>query len=262
MVRGRAGIFRLAAIDLDGTLIRSDGTISDRTKRAIRATKLDIVIVTARGPATIHELAAELGARGRAICSNGALVVDLETRAIVRERRLETEVALRLVHELRERLPGIRFAVEHEGFAHEPGFSAWGWTPPPETRVADVVELLADPATKLILRHADHDTVAIQDLARELVGEELTVVASGSEAVEVTAAGVNKATAVAELGYAPVEVVAFGDYPNDIPLLTWAGLGVAMGNAHPDVVAVADEVTATNDEDGVAVVLERLATAA
>jgi hydroxymethylpyrimidine pyrophosphatase-like HAD family hydrolase len=75
----------------------------------------------------------------------------------------------------------------------------------------------------------------------------------------VTAAGVNKATAVAELGVPPEAVIAFGDYPNDIPLLTWAGRGVAMGNAHADVLAIADEVTATNDEDGVALVLERLA---
>jgi Cof subfamily protein (haloacid dehalogenase superfamily) len=258
VVRGGAGIFRLAAIDLDGTLLRSDGTIGERTKRAVRETSLDIVLVTARGPMTMRAIAEELGTSGTAICSNGALVVDLATRAIVRQRLLETEVALRLVHELRERLPGIRFAVEHEGFAHEPGFSAWNWTPPQGTRVADVVELLADPATKLILRHAEYDTVAIQDLAREIAGEGLTVVASGSEAVEVTAAGVNKATAVAELGVPPEQVVAFGDYPNDIPLLTWAGLGVAMGNAHPDVLAIADEVTATNDEDGVALVLERL----
>jgi Cof subfamily protein (haloacid dehalogenase superfamily) len=258
VVRGGAGIFRLAAIDLDGTLLRSDGTIGERTKRAVRETSLDIVLVTARGPLTMRAIAEELGTSGTAICSNGALVVDLATRAIVRQRLLETEVALRLVHELRERLPGIRFAVEHEGFAHEPGFSAWNWTPPQGTRVADVVELLADPATKLILRHAEYDTVAIQDLAREIAGEGLTVVASGSEAVEVTAAGVNKATAVAELGVPPEQVVAFGDYPNDIPLLTWAGLGVAMGNAHPDVLAIADEVTATNDEDGVALVLERL----
>jgi HAD superfamily hydrolase (TIGR01484 family) len=261
VVRGGAGIFRLAAIDLDGTLVRSDGTIGERTKRAVRATQLDVVIVTARGPATIHELAAALGVAGTAICSNGALVIDLESRRIVRERLLESELALELVHRLRERLPGIRFAVEHDDFAHEPGFSAWDWTPPPGTRVADVVELLADPATKLILRHGDHETVAIQDLARELVGDTMTVVASGSEAVEVTAAGVNKATAVAELGYPPEDVVAFGDYPNDIPLLTWAGLGVAMGNAHPDVLAIADEVTATNDEDGVALVLERLSAA-
>ena len=259
MVRGGAGIFRLAAIDLDGTLLRSDGTVGDRTKRAVRETSLDVVLVTARGPLTIHDIASELGIEGRAICSNGALVVDLATQEIVAQRLLESEITLRLVHELRERLPGIRFAVEHEGFAHEPGFSAWDWTPPVGTRVADVVELLADPATKLILRHADHETAAIQDLARELAGDGLTVVASGSEAVEVTAAGVNKATAVAELGVPPDEVIAFGDYPNDIPLLTWAGLGVAMGNAHADVLAVADEVTSTNDEEGVAVVLERLA---
>jgi Cof subfamily protein (haloacid dehalogenase superfamily) len=258
VVRVGAGIFRLAAIDLDGTLLRSDGTISPRTRAAVGGSGLEVVIVTARGPRTIRDIADELGVDGTAICSNGALVVDLATRRVVRQRLLESEVALELVHALRERLPGIRFAVEHEAFAHEPGFSAWNWTPPPDTRVADAVELLADPATKLILRHAGHETVAIQDLARELAGDRLTVVASGSEAVEVTAAGVNKATAVAELGVPPAEVVAFGDYPNDIPMLTWAGHGVAMGNAHPDVIAIADEVTATNDEDGVALVLERL----
>ena len=262
MVRGGAGIFRLAAIDLDGTLLRSDGTIGDRTKRAIRDTSLDIVLVTARGPLTIHEIAAELGVAGRAICSNGALVVDLATQRIERQRLLESEIALELVHKLREELPGIKFAVEHEQFAHEPGFSPFrNWTPPQGTRVADIVELLADPATQLILRHAEHETTAIQDLVRDLVGDRLTVVASGSEAVGVTAAGVNKAGAVAELGYPSEEVVAFGDYPNDIPLLTWAGHSVAMANAHPDVVAIADEVTATNDEDGVAVVLERLGAA-
>jgi Cof subfamily protein (haloacid dehalogenase superfamily) len=259
VVRGGAGFFRLAAIDLDGTLLRSDGTISARTRSAVRAAGVDVVLVTARGPLTLRDIAAELGIEGTAICSNGALVVDLATQRVVRQRLLESEVAVELVHALRERLPGILFAVEHEAFAHEPGFSAWNWRPPSGTRVADAVELLADPATKLILRHPGHETAAIQDLARELVGERATVVASGSEAVEVTAGGVNKATAVAELGLEAEQVVAFGDYPNDIPMLTWAGHGVAMGNAHPDVLAVADEVTASNDEDGVALVLERLA---
>lgn len=252
---------RLAAIDLDGTLLRSDGTIGERTRQAIHTTSLDIVIVSARGPLTVPAIAEQLGVAGRAICSNGAVVVDLATREIVGQRLLETEVTVEFVHALRERLPGIKFAVEHRDFAHEPGFSAWNWEPPPGTRVADVVELLADPATKIVLRHAAHDTAEIQDLARELVGEQLTVVASGSEAVEVTAAGVNKATAVAELGYPPEDVIAFGDYPNDIPLLQWAGHGVAMRNAHPDVLAAADEVTTSNDEDGVALVLERFSRA-
>jgi Cof subfamily protein (haloacid dehalogenase superfamily) len=256
VVRGRPGIFRLAAIDLDGTLLRSDGSISARTLAALRT--IEVVLVSARGGMGVLDIARTAGITGTAICANGAYVVDIDSGEMVRQRLLETETAVELVHALRDRLPGIVFAVEHHHFAHEPGFAAWNWTPPPGTRVADVVELLADPATKLILRHPGHETQAIQDLARELIGERLTVVASGTEAVEVTAAGVNKATAVAELGVPPEQVVAFGDYPNDIPMLEWAGLGVAMGNAHPDVIAIADEVTATNDEDGVALVLERI----
>jgi hypothetical protein len=265
VVRGGAGIFRLAGIDLDGTLLRSDGTVSERSRAAIRKTRaagVTVVIVTARGPVSVSDIARDAGIVGTAICSNGGLLVDLETGELVKQRLLETDVAIGLVHALREQVPGIVFAVEHERFAHEPGFSAWGWEPPEGTRVADAIELLADPATKLILRHADHEVEAIAAIARELVGGAATVVASGSHAVEVTAAGVNKAVALAEiadqLGIDAADVVAFGDYPNDAPMLAWAGLGVAVANAHAEVLAVADEVTASNDEDGVALVLERL----
>ena len=257
---------RLAAIDLDGTLLRSDGTISQRTRAAIRAVRdkgIVVVIVTARGPASVTELAHDAGIVGSAICSNGGLIVDLATGAVLRQRLLETEIAIQLVHGLRKRLPGIVFAVEHEVFAHEPGFSAWGWEPPPGTRVADAVRLLADPTTKLILRHADHEVEVVAAVARDLAGAGATVVQSGGEAVEVTAAGVNKAAGLAEvaeeLGIDPADVIAFGDYPNDVPMLAWAGRGVAVANAHAEVLAIADEVTLSNDDDGVALVLEQLA---
>lgn len=256
---------RLAAIDLDGTLLRSDGTISARSRTAIRAAReagIAVVIVTARGPLNVVDLAHDAGIGGTAICSNGALVVDLDSGTTVSERLLATEVAVELVHGLRARLPGILFAVERHAFAHEPGFSAWDWTPPPGTRIADAVDLLADPATKLILRHADHEIDVIAALARELAGDGATVVASGGEAVEVTAAGVNKATALAdlaaELGIDAADAVAIGDYPNDVPMLAWAGRGIAVANAHAEVLAIADEVTASNDDDGVALVLEQL----
>jgi Cof subfamily protein (haloacid dehalogenase superfamily) len=257
---------RLAAIDLDGTLLRSDGTISQRSRDAIRAVRdagIVVVIVTARGPASVTDLAKDAGIGGSAICSNGGLIVDLATGAILRERLLETETAVRLVHALRERLPGIVFAVEHEAFAHEPGFAAWGWEPPAGTRVANALELLEDPTTKLILRHADHEVEVIAAVARDVAGDALTVVQSGGEAVEVTAVGVNKAAGLAEVaaehGIDQADVIAFGDYPNDVPMLAWAGHGVAVANAHAEVLAVADEVTASNDDDGVAIVLERLA---
>ena len=257
---------RLAAIDLDGTLLRTDGTISQRSRTAIRAVRdagIVVVIVTARGPASVTELARDAGIDGPAICSNGGLIVDLATGALIRERLLETEVAIQLVHALRERLPGIVFAVEHEAFAHEHGFSAWGWEPPEGTRVADALELLEDPATKIILRHVGHEVEAVAAVARELAGDRATVVQSGGEAVEVTALGVNKAAGLAEVaadhGIDASEVIAFGDFLNDVPMLAWAGRGVAMANAHAELLAVADEVTASNDDDGVAIVLEQLA---
>jgi Cof subfamily protein (haloacid dehalogenase superfamily) len=256
---------RLAAIDLDGTLLRSDGTISQRSRDAIRAARAKgvvVVIVTARGPSNIAELAHDAGIEGTAICSNGALIVDLASGGIVRERLLETELATRIVEGVRQRLPGILFAVEHARFAHEPGFSAWGWTPPADTRVADAVELLGQPAAKLLMLHAEHSIEAILAVAREVAGEGATVVLSGDQAVEVTAVGVNKAAGLAEvaeeLGIDAADVVAFGDYPNDVPMLAWAGLGVAVANAHAEVLAVSDEVTASNDDNGVALVLERL----
>ena len=95
-------------LDLDGTLLHSDGTISERTKAAARsalAAGIELVLVTARGPRTVADIADELGVRGEAICSNGAIVLDLETRRILKLREIETEVALELV---RARRPPAR----------------------------------------------------------------------------------------------------------------------------------------------------------
>ncbi len=265
MVRGGTGVLRLVATDLDGTLLRSDGSVSARTRSALVAARgrgLEIVLVSARGPRGAGEIADQVAAEGTAICSNGAVVLDLATRRVRSYRPLATEVAVRLVTGLRERLPGILFAVERESFAHEPGFAAWNWRPPAGTRVGDALDLVADPAAKLILRHERHELDVIAAAARELAGDEAAVTIPGPWTVEISAAGVNKAAALAELcaelAIGADEVVAFGDYPNDVPMLAWAGHAVAVANAHPEVLAVADEVTASNDEDGVALVLERL----
>jgi Cof subfamily protein (haloacid dehalogenase superfamily) len=266
VVRRGEGIFRLAAIDLDGTLLRPDGSLSERSRAALgrgRATGIRIVLVTARGPRSVRVLAAELGLDGAAICSNGAITLDLASGEVVRTQPLGAEIAARLVRELRSRLPGILFAAESEEIMLEPGFAAWEWEPPPGTRYADGLELVVEPVAKLIVRHDTHTLEAIAEAARELAGDDAAVTIPGPWTVEISAAGVSKAAALAvlcaELGIEATEVVAFGDYPNDLPMLKWAGYAVAVANAHPDVLAAADEVTASNADDGVAVVLERLA---
>jgi len=116
---------------------------------------------------------------------------------------------------------------------------------------------------KLLARSATSEPDAFYELvSRTLGGVAEATHSSSSALVEISATGVTKAAGLAWLcereGITAEDVLAFGDMPNDIPLLSWAGHAVAMGNAHPAVVEVADEVTATNDEDGVAVVLERV----
>jgi Cof subfamily protein (haloacid dehalogenase superfamily) len=255
--------FRLAAIDLDGTLLRSDGTLSDRTRAALASTPLEVVIVSARGPRGVGEVVDAAGLVGTAIASNGAAIVDLTTRRVIRERAIESEVAAALVADIRERLPGVLFGIERDAFAHEHGFAAWNWTPPTDTRVADALELLEEPPRKLIVLHAEQALDAVADAVREVVGDRAAVYISGEWVVEISAAGVNKATALAELcaerGVDADDVIAFGDHQNDVPMLAWAGHGVAVANAHPDAIAVANEISRSCDDDGVARVLEQLA---
>jgi Cof subfamily protein (haloacid dehalogenase superfamily) len=264
--RGVAAPPRLVAIDLDGTLLHSDGSVSTRTRDAlasVRARDITIVFVTARHPGSTAEVAREAGIGGLAICSNGGTVYDLDRKRVVRERTLESEVAAKLVRALRERAPGIRFAVESGAeLSLEPGFNAWDWEPPPDMRIADALELVGEPVTRLIVRHDTYELEVLDALVREVAGESASVLRPGEWTVELSAVGVNKAAALAELcdelGVEPRDVIAFGDFLNDLPMLAWAGHSVAVANAHPDVIAEADEVTASNDEDGVAVVLERL----
>jgi HAD superfamily hydrolase (TIGR01484 family) len=258
---------RLVATDLDGTIVRSDGTISARTADALRAAEergLAVVLVTGRPPRWMAEVAEATGHTGVAICANGALLYDLHTETIVREQLLDPEQLRLIATRLREAVPGLLFAVEYGmDFAHEPGYEH-GWEiGVPEVRIGPPDTILDRPAAKLLARHPTLHPDELLALAVRLLGGAATVTHSSTRALlEISAYGVTKASALATLaetaGIAPDEVIAFGDMPNDLAMLAWAGHSVAVANAHPDVLASADEVTASNDADGVALVVERL----
>lgn len=263
---------RLLATDLDGTLLRSDGNVSERTRRALRRTRaagVTVVLVTARPPATLRLLAREAAVSGLAICANGAIVYDLDHDAVVRHTPLLAETMRRLVLALRSATPGVCFGfVRGTGFACEPAYrrgarvSDHGETLLATAVLGDALALCAEPATKLIVRHETLGADALLAQVRGLGIDGFEATHSGAPFVEIAAPGVTKAWALAalcaELGIPSEEVVAFGDAPNDLPLLRWAGHGVAVANAHPAVLAAADEVAPSNEDDGVAAVLERL----
>ena len=258
---------RLIATDLDGTLVRSDGTISRRTRRALTAAEgagLLVALVTGRPPRWMAPVAEATGHTGVAVCANGALLYDMHTERVVASRLLDPGTQRAVAARLREAVPGLRFAVEYAlGFGHEPGYRH-GWAiGAVDVRVGPADAILDRPAAKLLVRHPTMACDELLVLAGKLLGGEVAVTSSSHECLlEISAPGVTKATGLTELaataGVAAEEVVAFGDMPNDLPMLAWAGRAVAVANAHPEVLAAADEVTASNDEDGVAVVVERL----
>jgi hydroxymethylpyrimidine pyrophosphatase-like HAD family hydrolase len=222
------------------------------------------VLCTARPARWMAPLAEALGHRGVAICANGGVVWDLHTESAVESFPLQPAIAREVVALLRGALPSATWAVERvSGFGREPGYVS-RWPIPPGAVTAAVEALVAEPAVKLMLRHDGLLADPLLELARELVGHlvELTHSNSRDGMLEISAPGVSKASTLARLcaerGIESREVLAFGDMPNDLPMLEWAGQAVAVANAHPHVIAVADEVTASNDDGGVARVLERL----
>ncbi len=268
----------LVASDLDGTLLQPPrrrrvaagddgevdlGSITDRTRTVLdrlRADGVEVVAVTGRPPRWVHAI--DIGP-GLAICSNGALVVDLRTEEVVVERALAPDISAEVVRRLRALHPDGFFAVEFaDGVAIEP---SWAETIPRALageQVGPAEELIVRPAAKVLMKVPGTEGDAYIDAATEAVGDIAVVTASGGlQLVEVSAPGVDKATTLAllcdERGIPPERVVAFGDARNDLPMLAWAGTGVAMGDAHPSVIAAADDVTGTNADDGVAVWLEQ-----
>ena len=260
------GEIRLVASDLDGTLLRPDGTVSERTRDAVAAARragLTLVLVTGRPPRSLAPIAARIGLGGIAICANGAVVWDLDAATMLDTSPLAAELAVGLVRGLRRAIPGALFAVELErGFGREAGWTDGTLPPSPDGLEGDALELVTGPVVKLLLRHPTMPHAEVARRAREAVGEEAVVTWAGTQVVEISAAGVTKAWALGRLcdrlGVHREEVVAVGDMENDLAMLAWAGHAVAVANAQQNVIDAADKVTASNLDDGVAQVLERL----
>ncbi|MCU1454046.1 MAG: Cof-type family hydrolase [Acidimicrobiales bacterium] len=259
---------RLFATDLDGTLLRSDGTVSDRTRAAVDAAEaagIGLVIATGRPPRWIPPIVEQLGERGLVVCGNGALVYDPARHELVDRHEIEPADAVEIVRRLRAADIGAALAVE-QGFSFhvDPTYQPYWELPEGHTR-APIEDFLDQPVTKLLVRLPEPAPAGTAARVQELVAGLAEVTHSGlpGEAfLELSRLGVHKAHTVerviAASGIDAADVVAFGDMPNDLELLRWAGHGVAVANAHPTVLAEADEITASNDDDGVALVIERL----
>lgn len=259
---------RLVATDLDGTLLRPDGTVSERTICAVRAAReagLHVIPITGRPPRITWAVAREAGLGPLGVCSNGAAVVDISSMEVIETETMAAEVATGLVTMLRELFPGAVFAVEEmDSFTHEVGFvdPSWGWDDLTET-VDDIVQAVSSTCIKLIMRRPGWPAGALLAELKEQVAEKGHVTSSGLDWVEIAGPGISKAYAAERvckrLGVAVGEVLAIGDNHNDLTVLAWAGRAAAPANAIAEVLATVQTVLPPNAEDGVAQLLEELA---
>jgi Cof subfamily protein (haloacid dehalogenase superfamily) len=268
----RPGLPKLIATDLDGTLVRSDDTVSEFTHQVldrVRAAGIPIVGATGRGPRLAELTRNDIRAADYLVMAGGGRVIDQTDPAgpvVLRDERLSGVMLAKLLTELEAKVGPLTVMVEAQDGPDAP---LWGdfdpaWPYPDRFEARARAECLDGDVIKAFARTADHDVDALLATAREVVPPEMaSVTQAGLGFVEICPPGVDKATGLAVvadlLGVDPAEVLVFGDMPNDIPMFEWAGWGrVAVSNAHPTVRRLADEVTLRNDDDGVAVYLDRL----
>jgi Cof subfamily protein (haloacid dehalogenase superfamily) len=268
---------RLVATDVDGTLLDPTDQVSERTRAAVHrvvAAGVPFVLVTGRPPRWIPPIVEQLGHAGPAVCANGAVLYNAATDQVSYTVTLDPMQLRDAAEVIATALPGAKLAVElpaasaamngADQFLAEPGYThPW---PGGDSADAPRDVLLGRPAIKLLVRQPNASSDLMAAAVRELLGvtsqARLDVTYStGYGLIELSAPGVTKGTGLArlagQLGVAPADVLALGDMPNDLSMLRWAGHGVAMANAHPAVLEAADEITAGNSEDGLAIILER-----
>ena len=258
----------LVATDVDGTLLDPTDRVTPRTRGVLEraaAAGVGLVLVTGRPPRWIPPVIAQVGVvAGLAVCANGAVVYDAATDRIVSARTVDAATLAELAATVSALLPEAGLAVElvHPvpSFIAEPSYRhAWVGS---DHEIRPRAELVTRPAVKMLVRDTRMRSEEIVAALAPAVGSAVDLTFSHPGGlVEISAPGVTKALGLAEVaaatGVAASDVIAFGDMPNDLEMLQWVGHGVAMGNAHPALKDVADEVTATNAEDGLALVLER-----
>ncbi|GAB2939465.1 HAD family hydrolase [Micromonospora polyrhachis] len=268
----RPGLPKLIATDLDGTLVRSDNTVSAYTHQVldrVRAAGIPVVGATGRGPRLTELTRNDIRAADFLVMAGGGWVVDQTDPigpVVLRDERLRSEVLTELLATLEAEVGPLIVMVEAADGHEAP---LWGdfdpsWPYPDRFEARSRTECLSTDVIKAFARTTDHDVDVLLATARRIISPKVaSLTQAGLGYIEISPPGVDKGTGLdvvtQALGVDPAEVLVFGDMPNDLPMFEWAGWGrVAVANAHPTVRALADEVTLRNDDDGVAIFLDQL----
>jgi len=254
---------KAVALDIDGTLIDHDERLSPAVVDAVRRTAAQVPVILATGRAwqTTKPVATTLGLpEGLVVCSNGARTLRLPDGEVVDERTFDPTTVIASV---RKHAPNARMAVEEYDGSYlvtapfPDGDLGTGAT----IRVVTDAELAPQPVTRLIIRDPEQSEADFVQLAERLGLHGVSYFVGWTAWLDIAPEGVDKSTglkvALAQYDLDPADLLAIGDGRNDIEMLVYAGLGIAMGAAPDEVKVRADEVTKSVQDDGVAAILNR-----
>lgn len=261
------GGVRWIVLDVDGTLRQRTGVIADAVRAAIhdaQAAGVLVSIATGRRYPAAKSIVDDLGLNGPVICYQGAAVRAPDNGALLYHRPIELDDARDVIHFARELALDTAVNVDDRSYTESteshPYFDR---IQPPAVRLPDLLAWLDQPPTTISIISRESATRTVTQRYREAFGSRLYVSTGHPLLTDVSHADVSKARAVRALaeerGIPLQAVVAIGDDWNDLELIEIAGIGVAMGNAHDDVLAVADVVAPPIEADGAAVAIRELA---
>ncbi|ADD45791.1 HAD-IIB family hydrolase [Stackebrandtia nassauensis] len=262
---------RLIATDFDGTLVRSDWTVSGRTNKVLKELSslgVTIVGITGRGPRLRQLCHRDLPSADFLVLAQGGFVYQVsgvDDVEALHETYIPGADVARAVAIVEREVGPVKVVVEndptHESTLVGDLIEDWPWPVP--MREMSRADALSGHVVKAFIRSDTVEAPRLLRTARELVPAELaSLTDAGVGNVEICPPGINKdyglSLVAKRLGIAASDTIAFGDAENDLSMFAWAGRSIAVANAHDHVKAAADELTASNDDDGVAVYLEKL----
>jgi Cof subfamily protein (haloacid dehalogenase superfamily) len=262
-------MYRLLAFDLDQTLIGNDLTISPRVQQAVAqaiARGVYVTIITGREAAVTSRFARQLDLNTPIVCAQGGCIYDFRSEQILHDERLPAEILPKVVQAAEEYGWNLSFeSFDKMYLLHNSNHPQEFLDLLPAEHMARVDDLLAAltelPRKLLVTLNHPNDRQRILDEMRAALGDSIHIVPTHALLVEGLPCGVDKGRGLAWLAeyfHIPqAEVMAVGDNDNDIPMIEWAGMGVAMGHASPGALAVADWVAPDQEHDGAAVAIEK-----
>jgi len=260
---------KLVAIDLDGTLLDNDRKISPRAKKTIRGVRkkgVEVTLATGRMFASARPFAQELGLNLPLITYQGALVKISDTGEVLYHRNVPSHLAQKVVKLAQEWNYPINFYVDDCVLVEKMTPQALDYARKYNVLVEEVGDLSTlahlQPIKLLVINEREEELNRFEEECRRIFGESLHITKSLPEYLEFMHPEATKAKGVEavanHMGIEREEVMAIGDSYNDLEMLKYAGLAVVMGNAREEIKAVADYVTSSNEDDGVAEALEHL----